>query len=94
MAVVAIYRDEGISGAPGRTKATEIIRPVQAALAYSVMPSSRRVLLDRYRLVDAAIKVVGVGSVGRRCWIALMMSASNEPLFLQFKEAVESVLEP
>ena len=42
----------------------------------------------------AAIKVVGVGSVGRRCWIALMMSASNDPLFLQFKEAVASVLEP
>jgi uncharacterized protein (DUF2252 family) len=54
----------------------------------------RRVLLDRYRLVDVAIKVVGVGSVGRRCWIALMMSEGNDPLFLQFKEAVQSVLEP
>jgi len=54
----------------------------------------KRVLLDRYRLVDVAIKVVGVGSVGRRCWIALMMSEGNEPLFLQFKEAVQSVLEP
>jgi uncharacterized protein (DUF2252 family) len=54
----------------------------------------RRTLLDRYTLIDAAIKVVGVGSVGRRCWIALMMSACNEPLFLQIKEAVESVLEP
>jgi len=50
--------------------------------------------LDRYRFVDAAIKVVGVGSVGRRCWIALLMSASNDPLFLQFKEAAASVLEP
>jgi len=37
---------------------------------------------------------VGVGSVGRRCWIALMMSEGNDPLFLQFKEAVTSVLEP
>jgi uncharacterized protein (DUF2252 family) len=54
----------------------------------------RRVLLDRYRLVDVAIKVVGVGSVGRRCWVALMMSEGNHPLFLQFKEAVSSVLEP
>jgi hypothetical protein len=53
-----------------------------------------RGLLRRYQAVDAAIKVVGVGSVGRRCWIALLMSASNEPLFLQFKEAVASVLEP
>jgi len=43
---------------------------------------------------DVAIKVVGVGSVGRRCWIALMMSEGNHPLFLQFKEAVSSVLEP
>ena len=54
----------------------------------------RRVLLDRYRVVDAAIKVVGVGSVGRRCWIVLLMSESNDPLFLQVKEAVASVLEP
>jgi hypothetical protein len=54
----------------------------------------RRALLDRYRVVDVAIKVVGVGSVGRRCWIALMMSRTGHPLFLQFKEAVSSVLEP
>ncbi len=58
------------------------------------LPEDRRYLLDRYRVVDAAMKVVGVGSVGRRCWIALLMSESNDPLFLQFKEAVESVLEP
>ena len=58
------------------------------------LADDRRALLDRYRHVDAAIKVVGVGSVGRRCWIGLLMSASNEPLFLQVKEAVASVLEP
>jgi hypothetical protein len=58
------------------------------------LSDDRRKLVDRYRLVDVAIKVVGVGSVGRRCWIALMMSEGNDPLFLQFKEAVESVLEP
>jgi hypothetical protein len=58
------------------------------------LADDRRTLLDRYRLVDFAIKVVGVGSVGRRCWIALMMSEGNAPLFLQFKEAVSSVLEP
>jgi uncharacterized protein (DUF2252 family) len=52
-----------------------------------------RVLLDSYRVVDAAIKVVGIGSVGRRCWIVLLMSATNNPLFLQFKEATASVLE-
>ena len=60
----------------------------------ATLTDDRRVLLDRYRVVDAAIKVVGVGSVGRRCWIVLMMSAANDPLFLQVKEAVGSVLEP
>ncbi len=58
------------------------------------LPEDRQALLDRYRLVDAAIKVVGIGSVGRRCWIGLFMSAANDPLFLQFKEARASVLEP
>jgi uncharacterized protein (DUF2252 family) len=58
------------------------------------LSDDHRMLVNRYRLVDAAIKVVGVGSVGRRCWIALMMSQGNKPLFLQFKEAVRSVLEP
>jgi uncharacterized protein (DUF2252 family) len=51
------------------------------------------VLLDRYHLVDIAIKVVGVGSVGTRCFVALLMTDNNEPLFLQMKEARASVLE-
>lgn len=51
-------------------------------------------LLDRYQLVDLAIKVVGVGSVGTRCAIALFMAAGQHPLFLQFKEARTSVLAP
>lgn len=71
----------------------EVLNQVFSAYR-ETLSDDRRVLLDRYRVVDAAIKVVGVGSVGRRCWIVLMMSASNEPLFLQFKEAVTSVLEP
>jgi uncharacterized protein (DUF2252 family) len=58
------------------------------------LSDDRRALLDRYRLIDVAIKVVGIGSVGRYCSIALFMSSSNEPLFLQFKQAVPSVLEP
>ena len=58
------------------------------------LTDDRRVLLDRYRLVDGAVKVVGIGSVGTMCLIILMMSASNEPLFLQWKEARPSVLEP
>ncbi|MBV8489368.1 MAG: DUF2252 domain-containing protein [Candidatus Eremiobacteraeota bacterium] len=57
------------------------------------LPEDRRELLDRYHFVDAAIKVVGVGSVGKRCWIALLMSEANEPLFLQFKQAGPSALE-
>jgi uncharacterized protein (DUF2252 family) len=55
----------------------------------------RRHLLDSYRIVDFARKVVGVGSVGTRCWIALLLGKDNsDPLFLQIKEAEESVLEP
>jgi uncharacterized protein (DUF2252 family) len=53
-----------------------------------------RVLVERYHFVDAALKVVGVGSVGTRCGIVLLMAADNDPLFLQFKEAMPSVLEP
>jgi uncharacterized protein (DUF2252 family) len=55
----------------------------------------RRTLLDSYRSVDAAFKVVGVGSVGTRAWIALMLGRDQrDPLFLQVKEAQRSVLEP
>ena len=60
----------------------------------ATLSDERRVLLDRYRLVDAALKVVGIGSVGTRCMIALMFSEENHPLILQLKEACRSVLEP
>jgi uncharacterized protein (DUF2252 family) len=54
-----------------------------------------RCLADRYRYVDVAHKVVGVGSVGTRCWIMLLVgSDSDDPLFLQVKEAGPSVLAP
>ena len=58
------------------------------------LPDERRVLLDRYRLEDFAMKVVGIGSVGTRCYIGLLFSEDGHPLILQFKEAVRSVLEP
>jgi uncharacterized protein (DUF2252 family) len=58
------------------------------------LPPYRRAVLDRYGIVDVASKVVGVGSVGTRCLIMLLESGDGEPLFLQFKEAVPSVLEP
>ncbi len=54
----------------------------------------RRLLLDRFEVVDYALKVVGVGSVGTFCGILLLMSGNGDPLFLQFKEARQSVLEP
>jgi uncharacterized protein (DUF2252 family) len=54
-----------------------------------------RLLIDRYHYVDAAHKVVGVGSVGTRAWITLLFGCDQEdPLFLQIKEAGPSVLEP
>ena len=59
------------------------------------LPHDRRTLLESYRYVHAARKVVGVGSVGTRAWILLMVGRDeNDPLFLQFKEAQASVLEP
>jgi uncharacterized protein (DUF2252 family) len=58
------------------------------------MADSVRVLFDRYRLEDWAVKVVGIGSVGTRCMVALFFSPEGHPLFLQFKEACPSVLAP
>jgi uncharacterized protein (DUF2252 family) len=60
----------------------------------ATLPEDRRVLLDRYRLVDLAAKVVGVGSVGTRCGVALFAAGDDDPLFLQVKEARRSVFEP
>jgi uncharacterized protein (DUF2252 family) len=58
------------------------------------LPGERRRLLESYRLVDLARKVVGVGSVGTRCWIALFVGRDNDDtLILQVKEAEASVLE-
>jgi uncharacterized protein (DUF2252 family) len=53
-----------------------------------------KVLLDRFKIRDLAMKVVGVGSVGTFCWISLHTASSGDPLFLQIKEAKASVLEP
>jgi uncharacterized protein (DUF2252 family) len=58
------------------------------------LPLDRQRVLDRYSIVDLARKVVGVGSVGTLCLIVLLESGDGEPLFLQFKEATTSVLEP
>lgn len=60
----------------------------------ATLPAERRVLLDRYRLEDFAVKAVGIGSVGTRCMVALLFSEGNHPLILQIKEARDSVLAP
>jgi uncharacterized protein (DUF2252 family) len=67
----------------------ELVRSFRQTLEYD-----RRVLLEEFRLTDIARKVVGVGSVGTRAWIALMLGRDGQdPLFLQLKEAEASVLE-
>jgi len=58
------------------------------------LSDSVRVLFDRYRLEDWAVKVVGIGSVGTRCMVGLFFSPEGHPLLLQFKEAGHSVLAP
>src|SRR5437016_5178849 len=58
------------------------------------LQEDRRLLLSKYRFIDIVQKVVGVGSVGTRCYIALLLgNESSDPLFLQVKEAQASVLE-
>jgi uncharacterized protein (DUF2252 family) len=59
----------------------------------STLLPNRRTLFRRYRVVDAARKVVGVGSVGTRCLIVLLLADDDQPLFMQMKEAGSSVLE-
>jgi uncharacterized protein (DUF2252 family) len=59
------------------------------------LTEDRRQLISRYQILDVARKVVGVGSVGTRCWIGFMRGINEgDPLFLQFKEAGESALAP
>jgi uncharacterized protein (DUF2252 family) len=60
----------------------------------ATLPAERRVILDRYHILDVARKVVGVGSVGTRCGVALLMAGEHDPMLLQIKEALPSVLEP
>jgi uncharacterized protein (DUF2252 family) len=68
----------------------QLLRSYRASLQ-----GDRRRLLERYRYCDLARKVVGVGSVGTRAWVVLMLGRDNDdPLFLQCKEAQASVLEP
>jgi hypothetical protein len=74
----------------------EIHKFVRDALAgyRDTLSTSHQSLLDRYQLRDAAVKVVGIGSVGTVCFVLLYMAGEGDPLFLQVKEARASVLEP
>lgn len=77
--------------------AAEVEARLQAVLdAYRAsLTHDRRHLVDSYSYVHAARKVVGVGSVGTRAWVVLLLGKdSDDPLFLQAKEAQSSVLEP
>jgi uncharacterized protein (DUF2252 family) len=67
----------------------DLFKHYRASLVDSV-----RFLFDRFRFVDAAVKVVGVGSVGTRCAVAYFEAGADDPLLLQVKEAQHSVLEP
>jgi uncharacterized protein (DUF2252 family) len=94
-----------ISDPPLIVPITELLNDMDAGALFSqlrsllssyrrTLPSDRKHLLDQYRLVDMARKVVGVGSVGTRAWIALMEGVDgSDPMFLQIKEAQTSVLE-
>jgi uncharacterized protein (DUF2252 family) len=81
---------EGIALGEMQDRFQKLVRAYRRTL-----PRDRRTLLERYRFIHAARKVVGVGSVGTRAWIVLMLGRDEEdPLFLQAKEAEASVLEP
>jgi len=95
-----------VSDPPLIVRLSDQVAPEQAAAAHEglrrllrvyrrSLPVDRRHLLERFSYVDAARKVVGVGSVGARAWIVLLLGRDErDPLFLQAKEAQPSVLEP
>ncbi|MGV7214243.1 DUF2252 domain-containing protein [Bradyrhizobium sp. UFLA05-112] len=76
------------SGTPARVFLDRLLQAYIDSMTYD-----RRLLLSRYQLVDFARKVVGIGSVGTRCWVLLLQGVDeSDPLFLQIKEAQRSVL--
>lgn len=78
------------AGLPAREALDEMLRAYIESL-----DRDRRALLSRYRIVDGARKVVGVGSVGTSCWVVLLQGVdADDPLFLQVKQAQQSVLAP
>ncbi|WP_329116264.1 DUF2252 domain-containing protein [Streptomyces sp. NBC_01465] len=95
--------EEGPDGTPRIKQEPPLLQPINKSdlgLVHDAfenylrsMSEERRQLLDRFRLVDAAMKVVGVGSVGTRCFVVLLAGKTrDDPLMLQIKEAEKSVL--
>jgi uncharacterized protein (DUF2252 family) len=83
-----IFHAEGHTPGQIHGAVSEAMKSYRSTLSPSVQK-----LYDRYQLRDAAIKVVGVGSVGTVCWVLLLMAGDDDPLFLQVKQARRSVLE-
>lgn len=84
-----IYHYERLSPGEIHPVVTEFFKMYRRSL-----PPGYKTLLDRFKMKDVAMKVVGVGSVGTACWVILLMTGDGEPLFLQAKQARRSVLEP
>ncbi len=83
-----IYHIDDHDGQPFKASVEAALETYKATLQ-----EDKRRLFSRYKFVDCAIKVVGIGSVGTTCVVALMLAADDEPLFLQMKEARKSVLQ-
>jgi uncharacterized protein (DUF2252 family) len=86
-----------LSELPPRTEGVDLDAEINSLFrSYRrTLPADLRALLDRFMPTDLARKVVGIGSVGTRCWVMLLLGRdANDPLFLQIKEAEASVLEP
>lgn len=78
------------SGTPTRVFLDRLLQAYIDSMTYD-----RKLLLSRYQLIDFVHKVVGIGSVGTRCWVLLLQGADeDDPLFLQIKEAQQSALAP
>jgi len=79
---------------PQRARYVEVVQDFLRQYRSCLQPHTRK-MVERYRFMHIARKVVGVGSVGTRCWVILMLGRDqSDPLILQLKEAMPSVLEP
>jgi uncharacterized protein (DUF2252 family) len=82
--------ERSASSTPARAFLDRLLQTYVNSMTYD-----RKLLLSRYQIVDFARKVVGIGSVGTRCWVLLLQGVDEvDPLFLQIKEAQQSVLAP